>query len=218
MIETPTIEEFFRAYLTALEDKRNTLDRLDAVAGDGDHGATMLMGAREVVATLGSDRKPGETLRVAAEAFASVGGSIGPLWGTALLRAARVAGSEPALDLPLISDMVLAAVVGMEERGRSQVGDKTLLDVMKPAADALEEGVKQGLGGAAAIERALRAARVGLDGTAEMRPRRGRARRLADRSIGFVDPGAASAWLAWETVAILMGIDSGVGLHPELSL
>jgi dihydroxyacetone kinase-like protein len=216
MIDTQAIGKFFHAYLAALEREQTTLDRLDAVAGDGDHGATMLMGVREVVAVLVSNGKPGESLRVAAEAFSSVGGSIGPLWGTALLRAARVAGSEMTLDLPLVGDMLLAAVAGMQERGRSQIGDKTLLDVMKPAAEALDEGVKNGLGGAGAFERALKTARMGLDATAKLRPRRGRARRLAERSIGFVDPGAASAYLAWETAGMLMGIASDARFGPEL--
>lgn len=208
MIGTPEIVAFFDAYLAEIEARQSTLDRLDAVAGDGDHGATMVMGMREVVAALppGSKEKPREALRIAAEAFGSVGGSIGPLWGTALVRAARGAGDEDAIADDLLPEMILAAVVGLQERGRSRVGDKTLLDVMHPAADAFAHTIRAGRPATAALERAIEAAQAGLRGTAGIPARRGRARRLAERSVGSVDPGAASACLAWETAGNLAGV------------
>ncbi len=208
MIETSTIAAFFGAYLAEIEAKQKALDRLDAVAGDGDHGATMVMGMREVVTALplSAREKPKEALRIAAEAFGSVGGSIGPLWGTALVRAARGAGDEDAIAESLLPEMVLAAVVGLQERGRSRMGDKTLLDVMQPAGDAFAYTVREGRPATVALERAIAAAQAGLRGTAGIPARRGRARRLAERSVGSVDPGAASACLAWETAGRLAGL------------
>jgi len=209
MIDTPTLVAFFGAYLTEIEAKQLMLDRLDAVAGDGDHGATMIMGMREVVAALppGSEESPKEALRVAAEAFGSVGGSIGPLWGTALVRAARAVADDGPIDDSVLPEMILAAVVGIRERGRSEVGDKTLLDVMHPAADAFAESMRDGSSARSALERAIAAAQAGLEETAGIAARRGRARRAAERSVGSVDPGAASACLAWETAGRLAGLE-----------
>jgi dihydroxyacetone kinase len=191
-----TLRDLLLAYLEAVEREQDWLDRLDAVAGDGDHGATMVLGMRAVAAAdPGEDATPAQTLRAAAEAFASVGGSIGPLWGTGLLRAARAldAGGGPA-------DALDAAVEGVRDRGGSEVGDKTLLDVMVPAAAAFRcsEGEL-----ATALVAGLDAARGGLRESAALPARRGRARRLVERSIGATDPGAASACLAWETAAAL---------------
>jgi 2-hydroxy-3-oxopropionate reductase len=206
MIGSARIAEFFRAYLDELERRQVGLDRLDAIAGDGDHGATMIMGMREVVAAVDGTGRPGDTLRTAAEAFGSVGGSIGPLWGTALVRAARTAGESETIDLTTLADLVEAAAVGIQERGRSEPGDKTLLDVMQPAATAFAHAVRSGLEGRAALEPAIAAAQAGLAATAEIKARRGRARRLADRSVGSLDPGAASACLGWETAGRLAGM------------
>jgi len=209
MIETRTIVAFFGAYLAEIEAKQLVLDRLDAVAGDGDHGATMIMGMREVVAALpsGSKQSPKEALRVAAEAFGSVGGSIGPLWGTALVRAARAVVDDGPIDDGVLPEMILAAVVGIRERGRSEVGDKTLIDVMHPAAEAFAESMRGGSSATAALDQAIVAAQAGLEGTARIAARRGRARRAAERSVGSVDPGAASACLAWETAGRLAGLE-----------
>jgi dihydroxyacetone kinase-like protein len=204
VIRSSEIGRFFAAYLHEVGRAQAQLDRLDAVAGDGDHGATMLMGIREVVAAQPETREmPTQALRVAGEAFSSVGGSIGPLWGTALLRAARVADGRPAIDSTLASAMLSAAVGGICDRGGSKPGDKTLIDVMAPATDAFVSAVQSGLPGRAALERGVEAAQAGLARTVDLPANRGRARRLSARSVGSADPGAASACLAWETAAKL---------------
>jgi dihydroxyacetone kinase phosphoprotein-dependent L subunit len=194
---------FFRDVEIAIEEHREELDRLDAVAGDGDHGATMVMGWRAVNVAVGA--APGETdaetLRTAAHAFASVGGSIGPLWGTALLRAARTLDGTDSADPRTICSAIAAAVAGIAERGRSREGDKTLLDVVGPSSRELTRRVD----GGEPLEQALAAvAEYATDratATQDLTPRRGRARRLAGRSLGHVDPGAASAALIWRVGA-----------------
>ena len=210
MIGSADICEFFRTYLGELERRQDELDRLDAVAGDGDHGATMVMGMREVVATLDDvGRSPAEVLRTAAEAFGSVGGAIGPLWGTALVRAARAAGMSETLDAATTATLLTAAVQGLRDRGHSEPGDKTLVDVMGPGATAFAEEVADGLDGTAALRSALASAESGLAGTVGVAARRGRARRVAERSVGSPDPGGASALLAWEVAARLGGVTRG---------
>src|SRR5581483_4050694 len=136
----------FGRVLNATEEAQPALD---ALAGDGDHGVTMVLGWRAVVAALEAvtPATPGEALRTAAEAFAGVGGSAGPLWGTALLRAARVVADDGDL-----AAAAQAAADGMCERGRCLEGERTVVDAMAPAARALAAGGDLTVAAAAAVE------------------------------------------------------------------
>jgi dihydroxyacetone kinase-like protein len=196
-----------RELLSAVEAEQARLDQLDAIAGDGDHGATVVMGLRAVVASLPAEPEapPAALLRLAAERFASVGGSTGPLWGTALLRAAQSLEGSQASDLPAMAGAAEAAAAGIAMRGRCEEGDKTLLDVMAPAARALRAAADAGLTPAEAAASAHAGAAEGLRATRDLIPRRGRARRFGDRSLGHEDPGAASALMVWEVAARLAG-------------
>ena len=186
----------------AIEERQAELDRLDAVTGDGDHGATMVMGLRAVTAALPEDEDSvAELLRIAAGRFASVGGTTGPLWGTALLRAAQSLGGAGATDLPAMASAVAAAAKGIADRGRCVEGDKTLLDVMGPASRALSAAAARGADPAEAVRQACDAARAGLAATRDLEPKHGRARLASDRSRGHEDAGAASAVIVWETAA-----------------
>ncbi len=186
----------------AIEEHQADLDRLDAVAGDGDHGATMVMGLRAVTEALPDGDEPvAELLRIAAIRFASVGGSTGPLWGTALLRAAQSLGGAETADLSAIAAAAEAAAQGIADRGKCAEGEKTLLDVMAPAARALSAGAASGADPATAAAQACDAARAGLEATRALEPRHGRARLASERSRGHADAGAASALLVWETAA-----------------
>jgi dihydroxyacetone kinase-like protein len=195
----------FRELLRVVESEQARLDQLDAIAGDGDHGGTVVMGLRAVAASLPDDPDlpPAALLRLAAERFASVGGSTGPLWGTALLRAAQSLESSQSTDLAALAGAAEAAAAGIALRGRCEEGDKTLLDVVAPAARALRAAANEGMAPAGAAARARDAAAEGLAATRDLTPRRGRARRFGDRSLGHEDPGAASALLAWEVAAAL---------------
>ena len=190
----------------AVAERQAQLDRLDAVAGDGDHGATMVMGLRAVTSALpGGEMPVAELLRIAANRFASVGGSTGPLWGTALLRAAQRLDSVAGPGLPEIAAAAEAAAQGIADRGRCREGDKTLLDVMAPAARALSAAAAEGADAPTAVRRACEAARAGLEATRELDPQHGRARLAAGRSRGHEDAGAASALIVWETAAARVG-------------
>jgi dihydroxyacetone kinase len=228
-----------------MEAAQHQLDRLDAIAADGDHGATMVAGWRAAEAAVtaavgragaepgqhrpesGADQHrpgagagehgPGRVLRDAAEAFSDVGGSIGPLWGTALLRAGVALGDPGAADLAGVRAAVAAGVAGIAERGRSREGDKTLLDVLGPASRAFCAAVDAGSDGATAALAGLAAAERGLLTSAELVPLRGRALRLASRSQGHQDPGAASAYLIWREAAIAAGAGvGGTGVAGEM--
>jgi dihydroxyacetone kinase-like protein len=183
--------------LRATEEAQAELDALDAVVGDGDTGVTMVLGWRAVAAALdgAEPESPGAALRSAAEAFADVGGSAGPLWGTGLLRAGRALGDEPEVGAPALARAAEAAVVGMRERGRCAEGDCTLVDAMAPAARALAEGGD--------VHAAAAAAAAGAAATASLEPRRGRAARAAERARSHVDPGARAAAVFWWALADL---------------
>ncbi len=197
---------FFERFLATIEREQARLDRLDAVAGDGDHGATMVIGLRAVVGALpaDSDAAPAELLRVAARRFASVGGSTGPLWGTAILSAAQSLDGNPSPDLRAMAAAVAAASDGVARRGECSEGDKTMLDVMAPVARALGEAADADLETTQAVSAAQEAAAAGLARTLHLSPRRGRAERAADRSRGHADAGASSVLLAVDVVAELV--------------
>jgi dihydroxyacetone kinase-like protein len=114
------------------------LTRLDAVLGDGDHGDNLVIGFRAVDDLLGelpADTLPGELLRaVGHRLVAAVGGASGPLYGTACIEAGHWAGSASVLDGQLVAAMLRAAADGLSRRGRCELGDKTILDTLSPAA------------------------------------------------------------------------------------
>jgi dihydroxyacetone kinase-like protein len=185
------------------EESQEELNRLDAVVGDGDLGMTMVLGWRTVVAHLAAapPPSPGAALREGAESFASVGGTAGPLWGTALLRAGRTLGDVPEIDTADAARAASAAAAGMVERGRCEEGMKTVVDVMAPAARALEEAVRRGALLQEALIMASQAASQASADTALLSPERGRAARAPERSRGHVDPGAAACAIFWSALA-----------------
>jgi dihydroxyacetone kinase-like protein len=191
------VVRFFDEFAATIEGRQAELNKLDAVAGDGDHGATMVIALRAVCAGLqGQDTAPGETLRVAADRFARVGGSTGPLWGTAFLRAARSVDGHAVVGVDEVAAAAQAAAEGVAERGRCSEGEKTLLDVLGPIARSLADSAGRREGGAEALDAVVQAAREGCERTREMPATRGRARRAGDASRGHPDPGAQSVLLA----------------------
>jgi dihydroxyacetone kinase-like protein len=140
-------------------------------------------------------------LRQAAESFASVGGTAGPLWGTALLRAGRALGDTPETDTAGVARAATAAVRGMVERGRCEEGMKTVVDAMAPAARALEDAAGREAPLPQALDAAARAAAEAAEASALLTPQRGRAARAPERSRGHADPGASACAVFWAAVA-----------------
>jgi dihydroxyacetone kinase-like protein len=174
-----------------IERHAAALTRLDTVLGDGDHGDNLLTGFRAVdalLADLPSETPPGEILRaVGHRLVAAVGGASGPLYGTAFLEAGARAGDGPVIPVEAVPGMLEAAATGLARRGRCAVGDKTILDALRPAADALAATGSWPV--------AVAAAARGARGTRPLIARRGLAMRLGQRSAGHLDPGAVSCTL-----------------------
>lgn len=194
-----------RSALQAVTAQADDLGELDAVAGDGDHGIGMVRGLTAAAdAADGLDESAGvrQLLQTAGDAWSeTAGGTSGALWGAALAEFGASLGSPVAITARDIAAAVRAAEQRIAELGGANPGDKTILDALGPFASALAEEVDRGATLAAALTAAADAARQGVDATSAMTPRRGRARPLAERSLGHPDPGAMSFWIIADDLA-----------------
>ena len=180
------------------------LDRLDAALGDGDHGTNMTTGLQAVVRAL-ADEAPAEASgpldvgallrRIGRMLVGSVGGASGPLYGTLFLETGFALDGRHAVDLPTFARALDAGRAALARRGRCALGDKTILDALEPAVQALLAGSAAGFPPDEAFVRAALAARAGVRATTPMVARRGLALRLGERSRGHRDPGATSCFL-----------------------
>lgn len=195
------VVEALRAISAAIDDNVDELGRLDAIAGDGDHGIGMQRGSaaaqdsaeRAARDSLGA----GTTLNAAADAWADrAGGTSGALWGVGLRALAAQLGDEDAPSAEAIAQGVADAARAISAAGKAQPGDKTMLDALVPFADRLTEQVAAGVGLAEAWRRAATHAAQAADATATLLPRVGRARTHHEKSVGTPDPGAISLALA----------------------
>lgn len=186
---------------TAVEHEKEFGD-LDAAAGDGDLGYSLARGFEKVLEDWDSyDRSDPATFlkKVGATITSTIGGTSGPIWGTAFLRAAKAADGVSELDHATVVAMLRAAVAGIQERGKAELGDKTLIDAITPATDAL--GSASPDTGAEGARTFASAAREAADGTAELQARRGRASYTGERSKGSPDAGATAVAIMAEELA-----------------
>ena len=177
---------------------------LDAVVGDGDFGYSMARGFELVIGDWDSfDRTNIGTFlkKVAVVITSRIGGTSGPIWGTAFLRAGAAAGTETELEPAQIVAMLRASIEGIKARGQSDVGDKTLLDALVPATDTIEASIGAGLDAAATLRAAATTARERAEATREMQAMRGRASYTGERSIGTLDAGAVAVAVMFEALA-----------------
>jgi dihydroxyacetone kinase/dihydroxyacetone kinase-like protein len=185
---------------TAVENEKYFGD-LDAVVGDGDLGYSLARGFEKVLEGWdGIDRSDAGTfLKRSGMIIASrIGGTSGPLWGTAFLRAGAAAGSTEDLSGEQVVAMLRAAIEGIKARGQSDVGDKTLLDVLVPMADSIELSSAAGADAEQVLQAAATVAREAAEATKDMVAKRGRAAYTGERSRGSVDAGATA-------VAVIVG-------------
>ena len=178
--------------------ERDHLVQLDAAIGDGDHGTNMVRGFEAVVQAIDADSTlpPGKLLIVAGRTLVStVGGASGPLWGSALRNAGRALGEQPSFDGPELVEALAAALASIKDLGTAAVGDKTMVDALEPAVDALRSGLANGGSLEEALHAAARAAEDGMRATVPIQARKGRASYLGERSVGHQDPGATSTAL-----------------------
>jgi phosphoenolpyruvate---glycerone phosphotransferase subunit DhaL len=182
-------------------DNRDRLTELDSAIGDADHGINMDRGFTAVRNELAANSPAGIAAifqTVAAVLIRTVGGAAGPLYGTFFLRAAAVCAGKTQLETGDVVAMFQAGIEGVQQRGKAVPQDKTMLDALQPALDAMK---KEGADLARVLESATAAAEAGMLSTVPMQARKGRASYLGARSIGHQDPGATSAYLLLKTAA-----------------
>ena len=188
---------------TAVENE-GYFGELDAVVGDGDFGYSMARGFEVVLDSVDDmDRSNvGNLLKAVAMMITGrMGGTSGPIWGTAFLRASVVARDKTSLETDDVIAMLRASIEGIKQRGKAEMGDKTLLDALVPAVDRLEELLGKGAGSADALREAASVAQSSADSTREMLAKKGRASYSGERSIGTLDAGAVAVAVMFNEVA-----------------
>ncbi|NMO57333.1 dihydroxyacetone kinase subunit L [Actinoplanes sp. TBRC 11911] len=188
---------------TAIENEKYFGD-LDSVVGDGDFGYSLARGFEKLLEGWdGIDRSDAGTFlkRCGMVISSRIGGTSGPIWGTAFLRAGTACGDAAELSGEQVVAMLRAAIDGIKARGQSDVGDKTLLDALVPMTDRLEQEVKAGAGAEDAIRAMAGAAREAADATSSMVAKRGRAAYTGERSRGSVDAGAMAVAVITERIS-----------------
>ncbi|QDE94924.1 dihydroxyacetone kinase family protein [Myxococcus xanthus] len=204
----PGMDRFRKAALQvadAFEQSEPRLTALDSAAGDGDLGLSLVRGA-EAIRALREDAwtSPARALTALGNALRrSIGGSSGPFYATALLRAARRLAEGP-VDAAAWAEAFDLAVTAVSELGGARPGDRTMLDALRPAADAFAKAVRDGQGARDAWTAAVQAAEAGEEATSRMQPRLGRASYLGARAVGVPDAGAAAVvvWMKALTPAL----------------
>ncbi|RFA09076.1 dihydroxyacetone kinase subunit L [Subtercola boreus] len=177
---------------------------LDSVVGDGDFGYSLARGFEFVLAEWDDiDRADAGAFlsKVATMITGHIGGTSGPLWGTAFLRAGTRLKGQSDLGTADVVDALRGAIEGIKKRGKSDVGDKTLLDALVPAVDALEASFASGDDTRTALAAMATTARSSAEATSTLEARRGRASYSGERSIGSVDAGAVGVAVLIEKVA-----------------
>ncbi|MGW6011788.1 dihydroxyacetone kinase subunit DhaL [Streptomyces sp. NPDC055210] len=182
--------DFFRRWMTAtavsVEHEAERLTALDSPIGDADHGSNLQRGFRAVATALEKEEPgtPGAVLILAGRTLIStVGGASGPLYGTLLRRTGKALGEAAEVDEPEFAQALRTGVDAVMQLGGAAPGDKTMIDALLPAVDALGQS----------FAAARSAAEEGAQATTPLQARKGRASYLGERSIGHQDPGATSS-------------------------
>ncbi len=181
-----------------VEEQRDYLTKLDADIGDSDHGINLTIGFREVMKKLPEWEDEDLTSlfkKIGRALLGKVGGASGPLYGGMFEKFGEPADNKNEVNFLDLANMFKSGVELVEKRGKAVVGDKTMVDTLRPALDKLFEAIEQEVEPLEAFEMFVKAAEVGRDSTIPIVARKGRALRLGERAIGHLDPGATSSHL-----------------------
>ena len=194
-MNTEKLFEILMAMHQKMEEEKLFLTELDNAIADGDHGLNMAKGFAAVEAKIPQlqGQNIGAILKTVGMTLVSaVGGSAGPLYGTAFMKAGMTMADKTEMDMTDFLACMKAAVDGVMMRGRSVQGEKTMLDAMIPALQAMEKANAEGASDKEALEAGVKAAAEGVEFTKTIAATKGRASYIGERSIGHQDPGATS--------------------------
>jgi len=192
------------AFAGSMRENREYLTTLDSAIGDADHGINMDRGFQAVLGKIGAlpDRDIGVLCKTVGMTLVStVGGASGPLYGTFFLQFGATTAGKEAIDVTTLAAGIEAAVAGIQKLGKAGPGDKTMLDALIPARDALKEAAASDAPVGTAIHVTVAAAEKGMLATTPLVARKGRASYLGERSAGHQDPGATSSYLLLKCAA-----------------
>lgn len=203
MITNEKMVEILKAMAAKIEEEKDYLTELDNEIADGDHGVNMAKGFNAVVpkieAMAGKDI--GSLLKTTGMTLVStVGGSAGPLYGTAFMKAGAAMKDKMEMDGKDLVKALEAAIGGIKMRGKATTGEKTMLDAICPAYEALKASIEAGEDTKTAMGKAVEAAKAGVEYTKTIKATKGRASYIGDRSIGHQDPGATSSLYIFEVI------------------
>ena len=196
--------EWIRTYAQVIADNKEYLTELDAQIGDADHGVNMDRGFRAVLEKLpnGEEVNTGKILMtVGMTLLSKVGGAGGPLYSTIFIQAGKSIDGKEAFDLADWAKALEAATEGVVRLGKASPGDKTMVDALTPAVQALKDANEQGLSLGEGLKKSAQAAEDGMIATIPLVARKGRASYLGERSAGHQDPGATSTFMLLDTAA-----------------
>ncbi len=176
-------------------DNHEELSRLDSAIGDGDHGTTMLRSMESVDKTI--TEATGDDIKdllydIGWNIMCCDGGSTGPLLGSLFMGMSDGVEGETTLDAKALAVMFRAGLEGISVQSKANLGDKTMMDALIPAVEAIETAAKEGKSIPQMLQAAADAANQGAESTKDMQAKFGRARNLGERTLGCKDPGATS--------------------------
>ena len=211
-VQAATVIAWMGEIADSVSAERDYLTQLDAAIGDGDHGINMDRGfgaVQRAFAEQDEETPPGPLLIAAGKTLVStVGGASGPLWGAAFRRAGRTLGDSPEWDAAQLLEALDAAREGVVDLGAAAPGDKTMVDALTPAVEAMRSSLDAGADLPAAVTAAAEAAEEGARATVPLQARKGRASYLGERSVGHQDPGATSVAL------VMRALERAVAREP----
>jgi phosphoenolpyruvate---glycerone phosphotransferase subunit DhaL len=196
--------EWIRVYAGVIAENNQYLTQLDAAIGDADHGANMNRGFQAVLGKLPgvADKDIGTIFKtVGMTLISTVGGAGGPLYGTFFIQLGTVTAGKQEIDLTTWAAALESALQGIKARGKAEPGDKTMVDALTPAVQAIKDAATNAQPLGDALRRSAQAAEDGMKSTTPLVARKGRASYLGERSAGHQDPGATSSFMMLDTAA-----------------
>lgn len=194
-ITKANVLDFIHIFHDKMQEHRQALTDMDQAIGDGDHGINMSRGLKAVEEKLPTveEKNIDDIFKAVGMTMVStVGGASGPLYGTAFMKAGMVTKGKEELEAQDLVEVLDAAIGGIKARGKSETGEKTMLDAIVPARDAYAKAIEEGKSITEALAAAEAAAWDGVEYTKTIIATKGRASYLGERSIGHQDPGATS--------------------------
>lgn len=205
-MESLSVKQTYEMFIYIAEkiiESKPLLTEVDSKIGDGDHGIGMSVGLKKAKEELGKKeiKTVNEIFQTTGMAMIkSMGGASGIIFGTMFL--GKVKDMEPTekLDLKTLSKIFNESLEAIKARGKAEVGDKTMVDALQPAAEALKEAEEKSLDILSALKKAEEGAKEGVQNTKKYIAKFGRAKSLMERAVGFEDAGATSVWIIFKSM------------------